>query len=227
MWTEALKAKWEPQPGVKPFGRAEFDNLLGHWGATTDQPVSLLAEDIIDAYPEAKVVLIERDPESWYKSYCKTVMDGTASPFIPLGSMIDRTFLGQMSAQSDLIVRHYYHVSELRTRYALLNNPDYFEQWRSRAKNCYREHNEMIKRITPKDRLLLFKLEDGWRPLCEFLGKPIPDVPFPRVNETEAVQEKINLYIAESYKRSAIKFARWAAPVLVLLVAVALAWKLL
>jgi hypothetical protein len=84
----------------------------------------------------------------------------------------------------------------------------------------------MIKRITPKDRLLLFQLDEGWDPLCKFLDKPVPDIPFPRVNETAAVQEKINLYIAESYKRSLVNFVKRAAPAVVMLLAAFVWWKM-
>lgn len=37
----------------------------------------------------------------------------------------------------------------------------------------------------PEERRLEFKLKDGWEPFCEFLGKPVPDMPFPRVNSRE------------------------------------------
>ena len=35
----------------------------------------------------------------------------------------------------------------------------------------------------PADRLLIFDVKQGWAPLCEFLGRPVPAVPFPRGNE--------------------------------------------
>jgi hypothetical protein len=54
MWYEALTAKWESESGIKPFGRQEFDNLLGYWGGTTDQPSAIVVEELINAYPEAK-----------------------------------------------------------------------------------------------------------------------------------------------------------------------------
>ena len=41
-----------------------------------------------------------------------------------------------------------------------------------------------IKETVPKDRLLVWNLKDGWKPLCDFLNLPIPNVPVPRVNET-------------------------------------------
>jgi hypothetical protein len=37
----------------------------------------------------------------------------------------------------------------------------------------------------PKDKLLVFQATDGWEPLCKFLGKPVPAVPYPRVNDTK------------------------------------------
>ena len=223
MWTEALQAKFELG---KPFGRAEFDNLLGKWGAITDQPAVLMSEELISAYPDAKIVLVERDIDRWYHSFCNTVIDGSASPFVPLASMIDRTYLGQMAAQTDLIAKYYFGVQGHRTNYGLINNPFFSSEWKAKAKSGYLTHNEMVKRITPKDRLLLFQLDEGWEPLCRFLGKRIPDVPFPRVNETAAVQGKINLYITQSYKRSTIKFAKRAMPIVSVMLAGILWWMI-
>lgn len=40
----------------------------------------------------------------------------------------------------------------------------------------------MIRGLVPKERLLEWYVEDGWEPLCEFLGKPVPDMKFPRAN---------------------------------------------
>lgn len=41
----------------------------------------------------------------------------------------------------------------------------------------------MIRGLVPKERLLEWYIDDGWEPLCKFLGKPIPSgVPFPHAN---------------------------------------------
>lgn len=42
----------------------------------------------------------------------------------------------------------------------------------------------MIRGLVPKERLLEWYIDDGWEPLCKFLGKPVPppDVPFPHAN---------------------------------------------
>jgi hypothetical protein len=43
--------------------------------------------------------------------------------------------------------------------------------------------NRRIKENVPKERLLVMRLGDGWEPLCKFLGKPVPDEPFPWAND--------------------------------------------
>jgi hypothetical protein len=50
-----------------------------------------------------------------------------------------------------------------------------------------RVHNKHVREHIPKDRLLVLRTEElAWEPLCKFLGKPIPDEPFPRVNDGAA-----------------------------------------
>ena len=34
-----------------------------------------------------------------------------------------------------------------------------------------------------------FKVKQGWKPLCDFLDLPVPDSEFPRVNDTQAMQQ--------------------------------------
>jgi hypothetical protein len=51
--------------------------------------------------------------------------------------------------------------------------------------------------------------------LCNFLGKKVPNVPFPKVNKTAAIKEKIDLYLAEGYKRGVIRTMKDAMPYIV------------
>jgi len=41
------------------------------------------------------------------------------------------------------------------------------------------------------DRLLAYELGSGWAPLCNFLGQPVPDGAFPRVNSTAEFQQRV------------------------------------
>lgn len=52
-------------------------------------------------------------------------------------------------------------------------------------RDAYVKHNKRIQEIVPPERLLLWGPQDGWGPLCKFLGKSIPEVPVPYVNESK------------------------------------------
>merc|ERR1712187_847367 len=61
-----------------------------------------------------------------------------------------------------------------------------WEQWLHRdiAIARYEAWNAEVERTVPKDKLLVFSADQGWEPLCKFLGKPIPSVPFPVAGTT-------------------------------------------
>ena len=51
------------------------------------------------------------------------------------------------------------------------------------------------------------KVKDGWKPLCDFLGLPVPSVPFPRVNDTPAMRRLLNSLLVASYSFAAVLIA--------------------
>lgn len=63
-----------------------------------------------------------------------------------------------------------------------------------------REHNEEVRRTSPASRLLVFDVKEGWDPLCNFLARPVPDTPFPHINDTQATKDIINKIIAEGFE---------------------------
>lgn len=209
LWEKALRSKWNPGRSDRmPLDRADFDHLMGHFGACTDQPAAVMAEELVAAYPEAKFVLVERDVDKWYESYTRGVTRGTESAVIPLVTRIDRAFMGPMVRILDLATKHHFHVKAKRKSWWCIQNPAFFDEWERNAKTAYIAHNEYVKRVTPPERLLLFKPEQGWKPLCSFLGKPVPDCPFPRVNDAEALKERIEAYIAEGLRRGPLDLAK-------------------
>jgi hypothetical protein len=171
MWHEGVAAKFPGCSKVKPtpLGRKEFDQLLGQYEVVSDIPVITFSKELIEAYPEAKVVIVERDIESWFKSY-----QVAWKPFDDrFAKRIVKKLDDQMAAALplyDAITRGWF---QAKTKKELLAN----------ERGLYKAHYEMIREVCPKERLLEFKLGDGWGPLCEFLGKEIPDVEFPRVND--------------------------------------------
>jgi hypothetical protein len=190
MWVDALRAKYE---GIGTFGRAEFDQLLGHVGAVTDAPCILFAAELMEAYPDAKVVLVERNIDSWYKSF-ETLVTAAMDPFLNLFSYTDPGFMGRIQKVGFLWMKH--QVGARNSKEAKAN-----------AKDMYRAYYAGIRRITPKDRLLEYKLGSGWEPLCEFLGKDVPDVPFPHSNESTALKSVFDEMGKKAVKNSAKNLA--------------------
>ena len=121
--------------------------------------------------------------------------------------------MAKMCRLTDLICANMFKVPVPRTTLGVFKNLDFSRIWRDNANDAYVKHIEMVKRVTPKDRLLVFGLGEGWEPLCKFLDKEVPDMPFPRVNEMVAAQAMIKLYIAEVYRRKMVKLARQVAPI--------------
>ena len=66
------------------------------------------------------------------------------------------------------------------------------EMWKSKfgrfGPEIYDGHNAEVKRIVPKEKLLVYDVRDGWEPLCEFLGVPVPQESFPQLNDTQAMK---------------------------------------
>lgn len=198
MWQEAVDRKFF---GAGPkFGRDEFDQLLHDFGAvSSDTPAIAFADDLIEAYPEAKVVLVERDIDSWYESWMNSVMKNTYDPFVTVIYHLERFFVHPLGKIHKTTFKGWAGISNL-------------EDARLKSKEKYREHYELIRRATPQDRLLKFKLSDGWGPLCDFLGKEIPEEPFPHINEKAWLDEKVQLALARGMKRLAWKVFICAVP---------------
>ena len=58
----------------------------------------------------------------------------------------------------------------------------------------FNEWVERVKKVVPEDRLLVFSVKEGWEPLCKFLGKPVPNQPFPRINDTQSIQRATRFF---------------------------------
>lgn len=88
------------------------------------------------------------------------------------------------------------------------------EEMRAIAKEKYREHYASVRKKRPKERLLEYKLRSGWEPLCAFLYKDVPDVAFPKVNETASMQEKVSIITRRGMKNLLKAALLGVAPVL-------------
>jgi hypothetical protein len=172
-WTSLLKRKYTSKD---PLTRSDFDTILKGYTSVADFPASLFAKELISAYPEAKVVLTVRDsPDAWYKSFSNTVWHFQRQKFFP-ETWMERFWYWNLSRQA-----HDSMYSLVMAHTPLARFPEEGRQW-------YVEHNQMVRELVPKDRLLEFNAKDGWEPLCRFLDREVPEMEYPRVNDTRTFQ---------------------------------------
>jgi hypothetical protein len=163
---------WRKEP-------ADWEGVLGGYEATVDWPACTFYEDLMERHPEAKVLLSVRDPERWYQSTSSTIYElsmliekSTVSRWIfgLMSLLIFGGFTGRRSSLANEII--WQGTFEGR-----------FED-KGYAIEVFERHNEEVKRRVPPERLLVYEVKQGWGPLCEFLGVPEPEEPFPRLNDT-------------------------------------------
>ncbi|KAK8016758.1 hypothetical protein PG993_014947 [Apiospora rasikravindrae] len=177
---KAAEAKWPafagPNAGPaaaastpKPFTREQWDELWSSYDAITDLG-SPFADDLVQAYPDAKVVVVQRNFDTWWPSVRSGVLDaifGRSLDLILLVTKIPpvtstrKQMLGFFESQSP---------GEIDER---------------KAREAYERHFRRVRELVPAERRLEYTMGSGWEPLCAFLGKEVPDVPFPWVNEGE------------------------------------------
>ncbi len=141
--------------------RADWRTLLSAFGASVDWPGAWEWRQFADVWPDAKILLTVRDAESWYESVLGSIHVWTA-PGKDVGPPA---------------------VAELLDRVWV----EHFGGWqrvfdRDRTINAYRRHVEGVRRDAPDDRLIEWRVADGWSPLCEHLGVEIPDQTVPHLN---------------------------------------------
>ena len=186
-WIRAFEAKYHNRGPA--FTRDDWDDLLGNYRGVTDSPAICFAEELIASYPEAKVLLVDRDLESWYKSFSILIRE-MYNPIIGILRILDPQLLGPIATMYFYVYRDRKGFCQTDDKESLLHS----------ARRLYRGHYEQVRQACPKDRLLNYRLEDGWGPLCEFLGKEKPGVPFPRLNEGAALAEKFNEFNRRSLR---------------------------
>lgn len=168
-WMDAFAAKYE---GKGKFGRKEWDALLGDCMAVCDWPAVAFAEELIKTYPDAKVILTTRDVDTWHASVMKTVDWRANDPELKALAKVDWA-------------AGLYHPM-LRSFWDYFFYGD-FEKY---GKQRYHDYYEEVRSLVPPENLLEYKISAGWGPLCEYLGEPVPDTPFPRSNDTDSFVQR-------------------------------------
>ena len=145
-----------------------------HADAVVDAPGNFFWEEILEAYPDSKVILSEREEDSWLKSLVNQLQVFEA--------VISRRFLAVLSPTSrKQIFILYSHLT------AILGSADRKSACVLRKR--YRMHIHRVKSLVPPEKLLVYNVKQGWKPLCDFLGCEVPTVAFPHENVKGEIAE--------------------------------------
>ena len=164
-------------------GEEPWDEIFGGHRSSVDWPGGYFYRELMDAYPDAKVLLSVRDPEAWERSFRETIwtmsFGETVMPLLARAraqidprwdsylKLVDRMFWGP---QGTFAAGH-------------AEPAQMIEQMNA--------HNEEVKRVVAPERLLVWEVSEGWGPLCEFLGVEVPNAPMPHANERGAFVERV------------------------------------
>lgn len=142
----------------------DWGQFFEGYAAAVDWPAALFWEEIAEAFPDALVLLSVRDPDEWWTSASSTIFNFKKQT-------LDPEFQEMVSALTN-------------SRFT----PDYLDRDASIA--AFNAHNQKVRDAIPSDRLLEYSVDQGWEPLCEALGLPIPDQPFPVSNTSKEWAER-------------------------------------
>lgn len=169
---------WRKVANTPEGSRHDWNNVFANYTAAVDFPASCVWRELVAFYPEAKVLLTlhPKGAEAWYESTIDTiyftenvwqfkVLEWVA-PFARKFGGMSRKLIWQ------------------RTLKGAMDN-------RGRAITQYQQHIEDVKATVPAGRLLVYSVDQGWGPLCTFLGVSVPSTPFPNVNDRAEIKKVI------------------------------------
>jgi hypothetical protein len=158
-------------------GDANWDEVFDGFESTVDWPGSFFYQELIEKYPDAKVILGVRDGESWARSMRETIWgvfygDGLVRHLSSARGNVDPKWRGYIDMMMDMWERS-----------GLMDGGE--DTTAESMASAMERYQEEVKQNVPSDRLLVWSVQEGWEPLCEFLEVPVPDAPFPKTNDAK------------------------------------------
>ena len=169
---------WRRVANSEAGAQHDWEQVFSRYTATVDNPACCVWRELYAAYPDAKVLLTvhPRGAEAWYESTMDTIyFTETMWQFkvLEFATPFGRKF-GDMSRK---LIWQRSHKGTMKDR--------------DKAIAHYQQHIEDVKAAVPPDRLLVFSADHGWKPLCDFLGVPVPESEFPNVNDRAAIKKTL------------------------------------
>jgi hypothetical protein len=184
-------------------GTVDWQQFIGEYDATTDAPACFFYKELMEAFPDALVLLNVRDPENWCNSL---------EALIQMGDKIGKYL--------NFIPRFRKYRRDSLNWKKILYGGDNSD--RANLIASFTRHNEEVKATVPPERLLVYRVSDGWEPLCKFLGVPVPNEPFPHLNKGEDLDKSASKAILplllKDLTKMSLPYAAGTALVIVVLI---------
>lgn len=175
---------------------SSWERLLNGYGSIVDWPGCSFYIELIERWPEAKVILTVRDPQPWYESVAATIYPVMRRfPLNRVGQSLP--VVGEIARMLESIIwRGTFDGRFTDRRHAI------------EVYNC---HNRKVINTIPSDQLLVFDVASGWEPLCAFLGAVVPaGLPFPHANDRGAYWQRVRHLMTAAYLgMAAAGFITW------------------
>jgi len=205
LWVPLLRAKarGDNQPGKS----MNWDVILGDCEVVMDMPPGVFAEELLDFYPDAKVILNRRrNMDSWHRSL------GEAADMV-LGSW----FLWMLSwFDAELFWWYWSAVLWMGIMGKGVSFEKYGKEWGV-------EYYERLERKMWREGKLYLDwvVQDGWEPLCDFLGTEVPNEEFPWKNKAgDEFQKNADKAVEKMVRRSLMRIGL----IMAVVVAVVASW---
>ncbi len=157
----------------------DWNDLFAGCQAAVGWPTAAFWADLIDAYPDAVVLLSVRPTAQWWRSTRNTIFEVLQS--LELSIQEEQPVHPRIAAQQMA-------AAVLRARFS-----QNFGDERA-ACEAYERHNETVRLRVPAGRLVEWTPGDGWGPICAALGLPVPKDPFPHTNTTDEFQARERIF---------------------------------
>lgn len=155
-------------------GTADWDAMFAKYESVVDFPASCAWRELYEEYPASKVLLTVRDPAKWWTSVATTIY--------PSRTMFPRWLR--------LMIPFTQRWLDMVDRLVWSGIFDGRFEDEAHATAIFEQHIEAVRAHCDPDRLLVFRVSEGWQPLCDFLGVPVPDGPFPHLNDSKSLRRR-------------------------------------
>ena len=195
---------WHKVANGKAGTQYDWERVFSRYAATVDYPGCSVWRELLSAYPDAKVILTvhPRGAGAWYESIVDTIYYLTYS-------------MWQFKVLQ-FATPHFKKVGEMFRKLIFQRSLKGTISDRSEAIERYHQHIAEVTASVPAKRLLVYCVDQGWKPLCTFLGVPEPAGEFPNLNDRAAFMQTVRKVLRGAYAVLAVCALAFAGAIYVI-----------